>query len=262
MTRVRLFQIDAFADAVFLGNPAAVCPLDAWLPEHTMQAIAEENNLAETAFFVETHDGYDLRWFTPRFEVDLCGHATLASAFVVYEALGYTRDAVRFQTRSGALEVRRDGDLFVMKFPSYPPTVCDDPPSPLLDGLGATPEAVVQGGGDYFAVYADEEAVVALRPDLRTFESLPSRGVCVTSPGREVDCVSRYFAPRFGIPEDPVTGSTHCTLVPYWSLRLGKTRLHARQESRRGGSLFCEALGDRVTIAGRAVMYSEGSVLL
>jgi PhzF family phenazine biosynthesis protein len=260
VTDLRLFQVDAFADTVFRGNPAAVCPLEDWLDEQTMQAIAEENNLSETAFFVRSAGGYRLRWFTPRAEVDLCGHATLASAHILFTCLGFEGDALSFETRSGTLVVRRDGDLLVMDFPAAPPTICADPPAALLQGLGATPDEILRGGPDYFAVYADEAAVQALQPDFGVLVSLESRGVCVTAPGTESDFVSRYFAPSFGIDEDPVTGSTHTTLVPYWAKRLGKSRLHARQISRRGGDLYCEDRGERVSIAGRATLYLEGRI--
>jgi predicted PhzF superfamily epimerase YddE/YHI9 len=262
MTVQRLFQVDAFADAVFRGNPAAVCPLQSWLDEQQMQAIAQENNLSETAFFVPRDGVYDLRWFTPRAEVDLCGHATLASAFVLFSLLDHGGDVAPFETRSGRLEVRRDGDLLVMDFPSLPPTSCSDPPAALLAGLPARPSIVVQSAFDYIAVYDEAETVRSLQPDLTQLETLESRGVVVTAPGDEVDFVSRYFAPRFGIPEDPVTGSTHSTLVPYWAERLGKSSLHARQLSQRGGELFCKALGERVEIAGRCALYLDGTICL
>lgn len=262
MTQQRLFQVDAFADAVFKGNPAAVCPLDFWLEDCQMQDVAQENNLSETAFFVRRNGIYDLRWFTPRAEVDLCGHATLASAFVLFTLLDHGEDVVRFDTKSGRLEVRRDGDLLVMDFPSLPPTPCSDPPRALLDGLPAHPSSVLQSIFDYFAVYDDEETVRSLQPDLGQLERLESRGVVVTAPGAGVDFVLRYFVPRYGIPEDPVTGSTHSTLTPYWAERLGKRSLHARQLSSRGGELFCTALGERVQIAGRCALYLEGHICL
>lgn len=262
MTQLRMFQVDAFAGAVFRGNPAAVCPLESWLGDEQMQAIATENNLAETAFFVPEGDGYRLRWFTPRYEVDLCGHATLASAFVVFTVLEAVDDSVRFETRSGLLEVSRDGNRFVMDFPARPGTVCPDPPADLLEALDIPPTQVLWAAGDYFGVYESEDEVRTVRPDLPRIERLESRGAVVTAPGRDTDFVSRYFAPRYGIPEDPVTGSTHCTLVPYWAERLGKTRLHARQVSSRQGELFCEMRGERVAIAGEAVLYLEGMIHL
>jgi PhzF family phenazine biosynthesis protein len=257
-----LFQVDAFASEIFRGNPAAVCPLSDWLDDDLMQAIATENNLAETAFFVGDRGLYSLRWFTPRAEVKLCGHATLASAYVLFTQLGYEGDTVLFDTLSGRLEVRRDSDLLVMNFPSYPPAEVEDLPSALLLGLGQPPTAVLHAAGDYFAVYEDEEAIRALRPNLERFEELDSRGVAITAPGVEVDFVSRYFAPRVGVPEDPVTGSIHSVLTPYWAARLGKQQLHARQFSARGGELWCENRGDRVTIAGHAAFYLQGRIYL
>lgn len=257
-----LFQVDAFTSRIFRGNPAAVCPLPAWLDDDLMQAVAAENNLSETAFFVGEYGLYHLRWFTPRAEVKLCGHATLASAFVLFTQLGYEGDTVLFDTLSGRLEVRRDGDLLEMNFPSYPPAEVEDPPTALLLGLGQPPLAVLHGADDYFAVYEDEETIRALRPKLERFEELDSRGVAVTAPGVQADFVSRYFAPRLGVPEDPVTGSIHSVLTPYWAGRLGKQRLHALQLSARGGELWCENRGDRVTIAGHAALFLQGRVFL
>jgi PhzF family phenazine biosynthesis protein len=257
-----LYQVDAFASEVFRGNPAAVCPLHAWLEDGVMQAIAAENNLSETAFFVGEGGKYHLRWFTPRAEVKLCGHATLASAFVIFTQLGYEGETVSFDTLSGRLDVRREGDVLVMDFPAYPPLEVDDPPAALLLGLGTPPSAVLQGGEDYIAVYEDETVVRDLGPRLERFEELASRGVAVTAPGTEVDFVSRFFVPRHGIPEDPVTGSLHSALTPYWASRLGKTSLHARQLSSRGGELWCELQGDRVSIAGKAALYLEGRIFV
>lgn len=257
-----LFQVDAFASRVFGGNPAAVCPLPAWLDDDLMQAIAAENNLSETAFFVGDNGTYQLRWFTPRAEVKLCGHATLASASVIFNQLGYEGDTILFDTLSGRLEVRREGDLLVMNFPAYPPTQVEDLPAALLLGLGQPPDAVLYGADDYFAVYEDEETIRTLRPNLERFEELDSRGVAITALGVEADFVSRYFVPRHGIPEDPVTGSIHSVLIPYWAGRLGKQRLHALQLSPRGGELWCENRGDRVTIAGHAALYMEGRVFI
>ncbi len=255
---ITLYQIDAFTERVFAGNPAAVCPLDAWQDDALLQRIAAENNLAETAFFVPEDDGYRLRWFTPTVEVDLCGHATLASAFVLFTELGYTGEAVRFQTRSGLLVVRRDGGRLVMDFPSRPPEPVEADPL-VLPGLGAQPEELL-ASRDYFAVYPNEAAVRALRPDMALLGRIDRQGVIATAPGDEVDFVSRYFAPAAGVPEDPVTGSAHCTLIPYWSRRLGQKELRARQVSERGGELFCADHGDRVTIAGSAVKYLTGTI--
>jgi PhzF family phenazine biosynthesis protein len=261
--RLDLYQVDAFARSVFAGNPAAVVPLAAWLDDATLQAIAAENALSETAYLVPRPDGaYDLRWFTPRHEVDLCGHATLASASVVLETLQPTLDEVAFHTRSGMLVVRRDGERFVMDLPAAATTVVAEPPGALLDALGVRPLEVRAGADKFLAVFADERTVVGLRPDMPLLESLHPRGVIATAPGDDVDFVSRYFAPSYGIPEDPVTGSAHCLLVPYWHERLKRTRLRARQVSARGGELACEYRGARVHLAGHAVRYLEGVIHL
>lgn len=260
MRRVPLYQIDAFAGRLFAGNPAAVCPLEEWLSDEVMQAIGAENNLSETAFLVRSGEGYDLRWFTPEVEVDLCGHATLASAFVVFQYLEPERSEVRFQTRSGQLVVRREDDLLVMDFPSREPARCAMNPA-LAEALGAAPVELWESR-DYMALYETEEQVRGLRPNMNALARVGHFAVIVTAPGREADFVSRFFAPAGGIAEDPVTGSAHCTLVPYWARRLGKTRLHARQVSARGGELCCEHRGERVTIAGRAVRYLEGAIFL
>lgn len=256
--RLPIYQVDAFASEVFRGNPAAVCPLEMWLPDAAMQAIAAENNLSETAFFVPTRDGYDLRWFTPTLEVDLCGHATLASAYIIFERLDKAARTARFHTRSGALEVGRDGDLLVLDFPAIPSEPCD-PPAALIDGLGARPREV-RRATNYMAVFDGEDAIRALAPDMAQLVRLAPHGIIVTAPGAEVDFVSRFFAPAHGIPEDPVTGSAYCTLTPYWAKRLGKPKLHARQVSARGGDLWCTDRDARVAIAGRAVVYLEGSI--
>jgi PhzF family phenazine biosynthesis protein len=257
---ITLYQVDAFASTVFTGNPAAVCPLREWLPESLMQSIARENNLSETAFFVPENDALRIRWFTPEAEVDLCGHATLASAYVILTLLDAVHTRVSFLSRSGTLGVSRTGDLFAMDFPAQPPAACEVP-AQLLSGLGAQPEAVLCSE-DYFAVFAHEEDILNLKPDMNALASLGLRGVIATAPGREADFVSRFFAPGIGIPEDPVTGSAHCALTPYWSRRLGKKELHARQISRRGGEIFCRDLGERVEISGRAVLYMQGTIFV
>jgi PhzF family phenazine biosynthesis protein len=256
--QLAIYQVDAFTDRLFAGNPAAVCPLDAWLPDATMQAIAAENNLSETAFFVPRGDDYDLRWFTPTLETDLCGHATQASGFIVMNRLAPQRSTVRFHTRSGALTVTRQGDQFAIDLPAQPPAPCAMPPK-FIAALGRKPTQIL-GAVKYLVLYNDEADVVSLEPDTAALEDIDRDGVIVSAPGRDCDFVSRYFAPHAGIPEDPVTGSAHCTLVPYWAKRLGKTKLHARQISRRGGELFCELRGDRVVIAGRAALYLEGKI--
>lgn len=257
--KIRLFQVDAFARRLFEGNPAAVCPLDRWLDAATLQAIAGENNLSETAFFVPAGAGFELRWFTPLAEVDLCGHATLASAHVLFEELVHPEPVIRFQTRSGELSVERRGDRLAMNFPARPPLPCDAP-STLIEGLGAQP-AEVLAADDYIAVFDSEAAVRALKPDMALLSEFELRGVCATAPGEgAVDFVSRFFAPAVGIPEDPVTGSAHCELAPYWAARLGKNCLRARQISRRGGDVACELQGDRVILAGAAVTFMKAEI--
>lgn len=257
---LRQYQIDAFTSKVFEGNPAAVCPLDAWLEDSMLQAIAAENNLSETAFFVPAERGYHLRWFTPLAEVKLCGHATLASAYVLFELHGHEEDEIRFETLSGELVARRDGERFVLDFPACPPLPCTAP-AMLLEGLGKKPLEVLMADV-YIAVYENEDDIRALAPDMAKLATLELRGVGVTAPGRETDFVSRYFAPKLGVPEDPVTGSLHCTLAPYWQTRLGKDSFTARQLSRRGGSLTCEIAGDRVKLGGGAVAFMEGEIFI
>jgi PhzF family phenazine biosynthesis protein len=260
MTAMELsvFQIDAFTDQVFGGNPAAVCPLDAWIDADVMQAIAAENNLSETAFFVANGDGYDLRWFTPTLEVELCGHATLASAFLIFERFAKDAGILRFQTRSDELTVsRKDGMLF-LDFPSYLGPAVDCPPA-LADGLGAAPQEVIEGP-NYMAVFRSDADIARLAPNMDRLATLHPRGVIATAPGDAVDFVSRFFGPSFGVPEDPVTGSAHCMLTPYWAKRLGKNRMDARQISKRGGTLVCEDRGERVGIGGQAVLYLEGKI--
>jgi PhzF family phenazine biosynthesis protein len=258
-----VFHVDAFAAKPFAGNPAAVCPLAGWLDDSSLQAVAAENNLSETAFFVPAGDHYELRWFTPRCEVKLCGHATLASAFVVFQILETGRDSVRFETRlSGALTVSRDGGLLAMDFPVLAPWTSATPPAALIEGLGKAPTAVVQIEDNYFAIYESEKEVTRIRPDFRLLEKLHPAGVAITAPGDDADFVSRYFAPSYGIPEDPVTGSTHCSLAPYWAQRLGKNSLHARQVSERGGELWCEVTGGRVVLKGNAVLTLRGELLI
>jgi len=256
--KLKQYQVDAFASRVFEGNPAAVCPLSAWLGDDVLQAIAEENNLSETAFFVPTGNGFHLRWFTPVAEVDLCGHATLASAHVLFDILGYPKPAVEFETRSGTLVVeKKQGDL-AMDFPSIPPKPCS-PPKALIDGLGEHPTEIL-AADDYIAVFDSEATVRALTPNFTVLAELDLRGVAVTAPGLNVDFVSRFFAPKFGIQEDPVTGSAHCELAPYWSVKLEKFTLQARQVSKRGGDVQCELRGDRVTLIGKAKTFMMAEI--
>jgi PhzF family phenazine biosynthesis protein len=259
--RIPLYQVDAFTSRLFGGNPAAVCPLTEWLPDETMQAIAAENNLAETAFFVAQGTGYLLRWFTPTVEVELCGHATLASGYVVTHILTADRRSVRFDTvKAGPLKVTRDGDLLAMDFPAWPPE--EGPADPqIISALGKPPAESFVARGRTLAVYERAEDVAVLEPDFAAMRQVPGANAIVTAPGRDgTDFVSRYFAPNHGVDEDPVTGSAHCVLTPYWAKRLGKNELIARQISARGGDLHCTLRGDRVTLAGHAVLYLEGTV--
>lgn len=256
---IPLFIVDAFAERAFAGNPAGVCPLPRWLDDAVLQSIARENGFSETAFFVRQGDVYHLRWFTPTNEMDLCGHATLASAHVLFdEFLEAGTETVKFTSRSGPLEVRRREGRLELDFPARPPEPCAVPEDLVL-GLGRRPTEL-SAARDYLAVFDDEEQVRALRPDFAALCRLDRHAVIVTAPGKDCDFVSRFFAPHSGVPEDPVTGSSHCTLIPYWSKRLGKTRLHARQVSARGGELFCEDRGERVGIAGSAVTYMRGRI--
>ena len=253
------YEVAAFTKRPFAGNPAGVCLLEGeWLPDALMQSIAAENNLAETAFIIDRGDYLDVRWMTPTVEIDLCGHATLASAHVLFNHLGRKGDTIRFQSRSGELRVARDGDRLVLDFPSQPARQCELSKT-ITEGLRAQPLDIFKGS-DYLAVFEREEDVAAIDPDFEVLTQLNSRGVIATAPGKDCDFVSRFFAPGAGIPEDPVTGSTHCALIPYWSKRLGKRELHARQISKRGGDLFCEDRGERVGIGGNAVTYVEGKL--
>ena len=262
---LRIYQVDAFTDRVFGGNPAAVVPLGEWLPAGMMQAIAMENNLAETAFFVERFDGdYDLRWFTPAVEVPLCGHATLATAWVLFNRLGVDGDKVTFHTRGGQLSVMRDSEMLMLDFPAQPPA-----PTEVGDVAGALsgddarvePEAVL-ASSYALAVLDSEPTVRDVKPDFRKIAALDNPNLIITAPGEDCDFVSRFFGPGVGIDEDPVTGSAHCVLVPYWAERLGKHELFARQVSARGGKLWCAMDGERVLIAGKAAPYLEGVITI
>ena len=256
--KIPIYQVDAFVRGPFTGNPAAVCPLDGWLPDDVMQNIAMENNLSETAFFVPTGDRYHIRWFTPTAEVDLCGHATLASAHVLFNHLGFDGETVRFDSQSGELRTSRDGERLVLDFPAKPPQRVE-PPDDVIAGLGREPRET-WFAANYMAVLDSESELTALEPDLRPLARLGEPGLIVTAPGTDCDFVSRYFAPAWGIDEDPATGSTHCELTPYWAGRLDRTHLRARQLSRRGAEFVCELRGDRVLIGGRALTYLEGRI--
>jgi predicted PhzF superfamily epimerase YddE/YHI9 len=257
--RIPLYQVDAFADRPFTGNPAAVCPLVSWLPPKTMQAIAAENNLSETAFLVAEGAAWRLRWFTPTVEVDLCGHATLAAAYVIFTVLAPERQRVVFRTETaGDLAVTRQGELLALDFPAWPPEPCPAPPG-LGPALGREPAAVL-AARDYLAVYDTADEVASLTPDFLALAKL-GRSVIATAPGSAgIDFVSRFFAPALGVDEDPVTGSAHCTSIPYWAGRLGRSKLQARQLSHRGGSLGCELRGERVAIGGRVIPYLTGAI--
>jgi PhzF family phenazine biosynthesis protein len=254
-----LYQIDAFTSRVFAGNPAAVCPLEEWLPDATMQAIAAENNLAETAYFCRENGGYRIRWFTPAVEVDLCGHATLASGFLLLTRLAPEDDTVEFASLSGPLRVTRQGKAFALDFPARPAKPADIPDA-LARALSAPPSEFLKAGNRCYAVYRTADEVRALRPDMAGLAMLAPDGIAATAPDSAYDFVSRFFAPSKGIPEDPVTGSTHTTLIPYWAERLGKTTMRAAQLSARGGELQCRLKSDRVEIAGEAVLYMEGRI--
>jgi predicted PhzF superfamily epimerase YddE/YHI9 len=258
--RLPIYQVDAFTDSLFGGNPAAVCPLETWLPAKTMQAIAAENNLAETAFFVREGGDYALRWFTPTVEVDLCGHATLAAGHIVFRFIEPQRERVSFRTmKAGTLAVSRRGEMLAMDFPARPAVPIAPPPG-LLAALGGAPREVLRAR-DHLVVYGSAAEVAALAPDLAALAEVDCWAAIVTAPGEDgIDFVSRFFAPAQGVPEDPVTGSSHCTLAPYWAHRLGKKKLEARQLSLRGGALTCALDGERVSIAGRAVLYLEGQI--
>jgi PhzF family phenazine biosynthesis protein len=260
LMKLDIFQVDAFTNKLFGGNPAAVVPLDAWLPDETMLAIAGENNLSETAFFVKDGDGYHLRWFTPAVEVDLCGHATLATTFVIFEMLKLEDTNIKFLShRSGELRVEKQGDRFVLDFPAYPMTEIDNLPQ-LADVEVPPLKSWEAQGNMLFMLLRDQEEVRSLEPDMHAVAQLPYDEVIIMAKGDDCDFVSRMFAPRIGIPEDPVTGAIHCSLIPYWASELGKDKLFARQVSKRGGELFCELAGDRVKIGGNAVLYLKGEI--
>ena len=256
---IPFYQVDAFTSRVFKGNPAGICPLKEWLPDNILQSIAAENNLSETAFFVPDNDYYDLRWFTPVAEVDLCGHATFASAFVLFNELGFSGKVISFTSESGLLKVTRNDNLLALDFPARPPQQCSAPQD-LLSGLVDLPQEILQAE-DYLAIYETEQQIRSLKPKMENLAKF-LRGVIVSAPGNDCDFVSRCFFPALGIPEDPVTGSAHCVLTPYWSRRLSKRKLHAKQISARGGELFCMDAGDRTIIAGQAVKYLEGTITI
>ena len=257
--KIPLYQVDAFTDRVFAGNPAAVCPLEAWINDETLQRIAAENNLAETAFFVKEGDGFRIRWLTPKSEVDLCGHATLATAYVIFNHLDFRAPTIAFESRSGRLSVTRNGEWYTLNFPTDR-LERGEVLQAYSSCFGKQPLEAYRGRTDLMLVFSSRDDVEAITPDFSKMAELRERGVIVTAKGTDTDFVSRFFAPEVGINEDPVTGSAHTTLTPYWSGRLGKKELTARQVSERGGYLKCKLLGDRVEISGQAAFYLSGEI--
>jgi len=260
MSTHTIYQIDAFTNKLFGGNPAAVVPLESWLDDQLMQKIAAENNLAETVFFVPKNEGYHIRWFTPELEIDLCGHATLASAFVLYEYLGYSKPQLIFYSKSGELVITPDGDKLQLNFPSRMPVRVTEYPEQLLPGLGITDPLGVYKSRDYVVEVATAKEVLSVNIDIALLNQIDVIGIIVTAPGKDCDFVSRFFAPNCGIPEDPVTGSAHSSLIPFWAEKLDRNKLHAKQISKRGGELWCENRGERVTMSGNCVFYMKGEI--
>ena len=257
---LKLYQIDAFANKPFEGNPAAICPLDNWLPDALMQSIAAENNLSETAFIVPTDKGYHIRWFTPLHEVDLCGHATLASAYVIFNILEYQKEEISFESKSGILTVTKNDDWLEMDFPSKVPVKCSVPEQILKAFPTRTTECLK--ADDYIVVFENEANIANAKPDIALLAELDLRGVVITAKSKEYDFVVRFFVPKHGIDEDPVTGSIFTELIPYWSAKLNKKALTAKQISARGGEVGCVYAGDRVKISGRAVLYLTGTIYI
>lgn len=259
--KLPIFQIDAFAEGVFKGNPAAVVPLTKWLPDELMQSIALENNLSETAFFVPTKAGFELRWFTPWVEVDLCGHATLATAHTIFNEANYPKDQITFGSKSGQLKVNKVGEMLQLDFPADQVLQIDEP-TEITAALGKQPIACLRGHSDYLFIYQKEKDIRQIEPDFSILKKTGTRGIIISAPGSESDFVSRFFAPGVGIDEDPVTGSAHTTLTVYWAKFLKKDTLSAQQISARGGQLQCTLQGDRVFIAGKAKTYLRGEIFV
>lgn len=257
--KIKIFQVDAFSETLFSGNPAAVCILEKWLPEDLMQNIAMENNLAETAFVVKENENYHIRWCTPKAEVALCGHATLASGHVIFNHLNENKKEIIFQSKSGKLKVRREGKDLILNFPTDNIREIEIPEN-ISEAIGLRPVGAYMGKTDYMLIYQDQAQIEKIQPDFRKLKETKARGIMVTAPGKESDFVSRFFAPAVGVDEDPVTGSAHTSLIPYWSKKLGKTELSAIQLSSRRGYLKCKYLGDRVEIGGQAVTYLTGEI--
>ncbi len=256
-----IYQVDAFTSKVFKGNPAAVIPLEKWLEDELLQKIAMENNLSETAYFVKEMNEYHIRWMTPTSEVPLCGHATLASAFVLFNFIEKDMNKIIFNSKSGKLIVEKNGDLLTLDFPAHKPHRIDPPPI-LYDCFGRLPVEVLENGFFLLLVFEDEKFIRSYIPDIKLIKKLHKHGVIITAKGIDVDFVSRVFVPNEGIDEDPVTGSAHTVLTPYWSEKLNKDKLIAHQVSKRGGELYCENLGQRIKISGRAVLYMRGGIYL
>lgn len=255
-----LYQIDSFTNHVFKGNPAAVCPLTKWLSDSTLLKIAAENNLSETAFYVPTKQGFHIRWFTPVVEVDLCGHATLAAAFVIFNYSNYRKNKIIFESKSGNLIVKKNGPLIQMDFPIQIPSPCNTPKD-LIAGLKLKPKVILKNV-DYIAVYNTAEDILNISPDFGILKTIKTRGICITAIGKSVDFVCRFFAPRYGINEDPVTGSAFCELVPYWANVFKKNNLTATQLSKRQGTIQCKLTNDRVLISGKAIKYMVGKIYI
>ena len=259
MTKLKIFQADAFAASLFKGNPAAVVPLTEWLSDEAMQQIAAENNLSETAFFIPEGKHFHIRWFTPKAEVKLCGHATLATAHILFNEMNFQGEQIEFNSKSGILTVKKSGDKLQLDFPADIALAVDAVPA-FSEAFGAHPLATLKGRTDYLLLFDSEETIRNFEPDISLLLSTNARGIMVTAKGKEVDFVSRFFAPAVGVNEDPVTGSAHTTLIPFWSKRLNKTEMTALQLSQRGGQLWCTLSGDRVLIAGKAVTYLRGEI--
>lgn len=258
--KLNIFQVDAFAKNLFEGNPAAVCPLDKWLPDAMLQNIASENNLAETAFYIKNENGFHIRWFTPNTEVNLCGHATLASAHVLFEEKSFQGHEIVFDSRGGKLKVRKENNFLILDFPADKMKKVSVS-TQLIAALGSAPPLEsYEGREDFMLVYGTQEQIERIKPDFRKLAEVDTRGVIVTAKGNDCDFVSRFFAPAFAIDEDPATGSTHTSLTPYWSERLGKTELTAIQLSQRKGYLKCKNLGERIEIGGEAKLYLRGEI--
>ena len=258
--KIKFYQVDAFASKVFEGNPAAICPLESWLSDEMMQNIAAENNLAETAFFVRNEEEFELRWFTPTTEVNLCGHATLAAAYVIFNYLEYTKDEIIFNSKSGVLKVTQNDNIITMDFPSEAPKPCETPQA-IIHAFGVKPVEVLSCV-DYIVVFKEGTDLTKFTPKLEELKKLDKRGVCITTQDSKYDFVSRFFAPNYGIDEDSVTGSAYTQLTPYWSEKLGKKSFTSKQLSSRGGELSCEIKGDRVFISGEAVCCIVGEMIL